>query len=38
MALVLSLIVKTLLVQAFYIPSGSMENTLLRDDRSSSAS
>ena len=28
MALVLSLIVKTWLLQAFYIPSGSMEDTL----------
>ena len=33
MALVLSFIVKTWLIQAFYIPSGSMENTLVRDDR-----
>jgi signal peptidase I len=33
MALVLSFVVKTWLVQAFYIPSGSMENTLVRDDR-----
>lgn len=33
MALVLSFIVKTWLVQAFYIPSGSMENTLLVGDR-----
>jgi signal peptidase I len=32
-ALVLSLIIKTFLVQAFYIPSGSMENTLLRGDK-----
>ena len=33
MALVLSFIVKTWLIQAFYIPSGSMEDTLVRDDR-----
>ena len=33
LALFLSLIVKTWLMQAFYIPSGSMENTLLRGDR-----
>lgn len=33
MALLLSLIVKTWLVQAFYIPSESMENTLLKGDR-----
>lgn len=33
LALVLSLVVKTFLVQAFYIPSGSMEDTLVRDDR-----
>jgi signal peptidase I len=33
MALLLSLIVKTWLMQAFYIPSESMENTLLRGDR-----
>jgi len=33
MALVLSFIVKTWLLQAFYIPSGSMENTLRIDDR-----
>jgi signal peptidase I len=33
MALFLSLIVKTWLLQAFYIPSGSMENTLVKDDR-----
>ena len=33
MALVLSFVVKTWLIQAFYIPSGSMENTLVKDDR-----
>ena len=33
MALVLSLIVKTWLMQAFYIPSESMESTLLNGDR-----
>ncbi len=33
MALVLSFVVKTWLIQAFYIPSGSMEDTLVRDDR-----
>lgn len=33
MALVLSFVVKTWLVQAFFIPSGSMENTLLVGDR-----
>jgi len=33
MALLLSLIVKTWLMQAFYIPSESMENTLLVGDR-----
>lgn len=33
MALLLSLVVKTWLMQAFYIPSGSMENTLVKDDR-----
>ncbi len=33
MALVLSFIVKTWLIQAFYIPSDSMENTLVRHDR-----
>ncbi len=32
-ALVLSAIVRTFFFQAFWIPSGSMENTLLRDDR-----
>ncbi|HON75264.1 MAG: signal peptidase I [Candidatus Lutibacillus vidarii] len=33
MASVLSFVIKTWLVQAFYIPSGSMEDTLLTDDR-----
>jgi signal peptidase I len=33
LALLLSLIVKTWLMQAFYIPSISMENTLVRGDR-----
>jgi signal peptidase I len=32
-ALLLSLIVKTWLMQAFYIPSGSMNNTLIKGDR-----
>jgi signal peptidase I len=32
-ALVLALVIKTFVVQAFYIPSESMENTLLKDDR-----
>lgn len=32
-ALVLALVLKTFVVQAFYIPSGSMENTLIPDDR-----
>lgn len=32
-ALILSWVIKTFLVQAFYIPSGSMENTLQEDDR-----
>lgn len=33
MALALSFVVKTWLVQAFWIPSQSMENTLIRNDR-----
>lgn len=33
LALALSFVVKTWLFQAFYIPSGSMENTLVPDDR-----
>ena len=32
-ALVLSVLVRTFLVQAFYVPSQSMENTLMPDDR-----
>ncbi len=32
-ALILSIIVRTFLVQAFYVPSESMENTLLKNDR-----
>jgi signal peptidase I len=32
-ALVISVLIKTFLVQAFYIPSASMENTLLINDR-----
>jgi signal peptidase I len=32
-ALVLALIIKTFVIQAFYIPSESMQNTLLKDDR-----
>ena len=32
-ALALSLVIKTFLVQAFFIPSPSMENTLIRGDR-----
>ena len=31
LAMVLSFVVKTWLFQAFYIPSGSMENTLVKD-------
>src|SRR6478672_11409875 len=33
LAVALSFVVKTWLLQAFYIPSGSMENTLVRDVR-----
>ncbi len=33
LALALSLVVKTFLVQPFHIPSGSMEDTLVKDDR-----
>ncbi|MDQ3095722.1 MAG: signal peptidase I, partial [Actinomycetota bacterium] len=33
MALILALIIKTFFLQAFYIPSGSMRDTLKRDDR-----
>lgn len=33
MAMVLSFVVKSWLIQAFYIPSGSMEDTLVKDDR-----
>lgn len=33
MALILSFVVKTWLLQAFYIPSGSMEDTLVLNDR-----
>ena len=33
LAFAIALLVKTLLVQAFWIPSGSMENTLLPNDR-----
>jgi len=33
LAMALSFVVKTWLFQAFYIPSGSMEDTLVRDDR-----
>lgn len=32
-ALALALLIKSFVVQAFYIPSGSMENTLLINDR-----
>jgi signal peptidase I len=32
-ALLLSLLIKTWLMQAFFIPTGSMENTLVKDDR-----
>ncbi len=32
-ALVLSVLVRTFLIQAFYVPSESMENTLLKNDR-----
>jgi signal peptidase I len=33
LAMVLSLVVKTFLLQPFHIPSGSMEDTLIKDDR-----
>jgi len=33
MSLVLAILIKTFLIQAFYIPSGSMENTLQINDR-----
>ena len=33
LALVVSLLVKTWLIQAFFIPTGSMEDTLVKDDR-----
>src|SRR5664280_662354 len=33
LALLLSFLIKTFLLQAFWIPSGSMENTLVKDDR-----
>lgn len=33
LAMILSLLIKTFLLQAFWIPSGSMEDTLVRDDR-----
>jgi signal peptidase I len=33
LALVFSVLIKTFLAQAFFIPSGSMENTLVTDDR-----
>jgi len=33
LALLLAVVIKTLLLQAFYIPSGSMENTLVFNDR-----
>ena len=32
-AFLLALLIRWLLLQAFFIPSGSMENTLLKDDR-----
>ena len=32
-ALVLSVVVRTFFIQAFYVPSASMENTLLINDR-----
>ena len=32
-AIIIALLIKTFVVQAFYIPSGSMENTLLINDR-----
>ena len=33
MALVIAIVIKTFLIQAFFIPSGSMEPTLMPNDR-----